>query len=97
MFFFGGAYFLILYYRKSNRRNGACLRKQLIHPFEVPIYFQSIKASSPIGSGVKMLALIIPLTFAAIAQGVALSKIGIVPIYWIVSLEEVSLLSSRRR
>jgi hypothetical protein len=31
-----------------------------------------------------MLALIIPLTFAAIAQGFALSKIGIVPLFWIV-------------
>jgi MFS family permease len=64
MFFFGGAYFTILYY--------------------LPIYFQSVYNSSPIGSGVKMLALIIPLTIAAILQGVALSKIGIVPLFWIV-------------
>lgn len=62
MFFFGGAYFIILYY--------------------LPIYFQSVYNSSPIGSGVKMLALIIPLTLAAIVQGFALSKIGIVPLFW---------------
>ena len=31
-----------------------------------------------------MLALIIPLTIAAILQGFALSKIGIVPLFWIV-------------
>jgi hypothetical protein len=64
MFFFGGAYFTLLYY--------------------LPIYFQSVHNASPIGSGVRMLALIIPLTFAAIAQGFALSKIGIVPLFWIV-------------
>ncbi|KAL4883823.1 major facilitator superfamily-domain-containing protein [Aspergillus karnatakaensis] len=63
MFFFGGAYFTVLYY--------------------LPIYFQSVHNASPIGSGVKMLALIIPLTFAAIGQGFALSKIGIVPAFWI--------------
>jgi hypothetical protein len=64
MFFFGGAYFTILYY--------------------LPIYFQSVHNSSPIGSGVRMLALIIPLTIAAIVQGAALVKIGIVPAFWIV-------------
>jgi MFS family permease len=64
MFFFGGAYFTILYY--------------------LPIYFQSVHDSSPIGSGVRMLALIIPLTIAAIVQGVALTKIGIVPLFWII-------------
>ncbi|CAI7588105.1 unnamed protein product [Penicillium glandicola] len=64
MFFFGGAYFIILYY--------------------LPIYFQSVYNTSPIGSGVKMLALIIPLTIAAIVQGFALSKIGIVPLFWII-------------
>ncbi|TIA84676.1 MFS general substrate transporter [Aureobasidium pullulans] len=64
MFFFGGAYFTLLYY--------------------LPIYFQSIHNTSPIGSGVRMLALIIPLTIAAILQGFALSKIGIVPLFWIV-------------
>lgn len=58
MFFFGGAYFGVLYY--------------------LPIYFQSVYNTSPIGSGVRMLALIIPLTLAAIVQGIALSKIGIV-------------------
>jgi len=31
-----------------------------------------------------MLALIIPLTIAAIAQGFALTKIGIVPLFWLV-------------
>ncbi|KAK3056003.1 hypothetical protein LTR09_003237 [Extremus antarcticus] len=64
MFFFGGAYFIVLYY--------------------LPIYFQSIQGSSPIGSGVKMLGMIIPLTIFAIVQGVALTKIGIVPLFWIV-------------
>lgn len=64
MFFFGGAYFTILYF--------------------LPIYFQTIFNNSPIGSGVKMLALIVPLTFAAIAQGVAMFKVGIVPLFWIV-------------
>jgi hypothetical protein len=64
MFFFAGAYFIILYY--------------------LPIYFQSVYNNGPIGSGVKMLALIIPLTFAAIGQGVALSKIGIIPLFWII-------------
>jgi MFS family permease len=64
MFFFSGAYFIILYY--------------------LPIYFQSVYNSSPIGSGVKMLALIIPLTLAAIVQGWALSKIRIVPLFWII-------------
>lgn len=63
MFFFGGAYFTILYY--------------------LPIYFQSVFNDSPIGSGVKTLALIIPLTFAVILQGGFLSKIGIVPLFWI--------------
>jgi MFS transporter, DHA2 family, glioxin efflux transporter len=64
MFFFGGAYFTVLYY--------------------LPIYFQSIHNDSPIGSGVKMLALIVPLTVAAIVQGFALIKIGIVPLFWVV-------------
>ncbi|KAJ5871570.1 uncharacterized protein N7529_003923 [Penicillium soppii] len=64
MFFFGGAYFNLLYY--------------------LPIYFQSVYNSSPIGSGVKMLALIIPLTLASIVQGFALSKIGIVPLFWVI-------------
>jgi hypothetical protein len=64
MFFFGGAYFVVLYY--------------------LPIYFQSIHNASPINSGVRTLALIIPLTLSAIIQGFALSKIGIVPLFWIV-------------
>lgn len=64
MFFFGGAYFTILYY--------------------LPIYFQAIFDNSPIESGVKMLAFIIPLTFSAIVQGIALFKVGIVPLFWIV-------------
>ncbi|GAB7323541.1 hypothetical protein MBLNU13_g07047t2 [Cladosporium sp. NU13] len=64
MFFFGGAYFTLLYY--------------------LPIYFQSIHNTSPIGSGVRMLALIIPLTIAAIVQGFALTKIGIVPLFWLI-------------
>ncbi|KAK3064268.1 hypothetical protein LTS18_008731 [Coniosporium uncinatum] len=51
--------------------------------YYLPIYFQSVYGDSPIGSGVKMLALIIPLTIAAIVQGFALSKIGIVPLFWI--------------
>jgi MFS family permease len=64
MFFFGGAYFIVLYY--------------------LPIYFQSVYNSTPIASGLKMLALIIPLTLAAVVQGFALSKIGIVPLFWII-------------
>jgi hypothetical protein len=64
MFFFGGAYFTLLYY--------------------LPIYFQSIHNTSPVGSGVRMLALIIPLTIAAIVQGFALTKVGIVPLFWLV-------------
>ena len=52
--------------------------------YYLPIYFQSVYNNSPIDSGVKMLALIIPLTFAAMAQGYALYKIGIVPIFWMV-------------
>ncbi|KAK5011716.1 hypothetical protein LTR28_007255 [Elasticomyces elasticus] len=52
--------------------------------YYLPIYFQSVHGASPIGSGVRMLALIIPLTFAAIAQGFAFTKIGIVPLFWIV-------------
>lgn len=64
MFFFGGAYFTILYF--------------------IPIYFQSVYNTSPIGSGVRMLALIIPLTIAAIVQGFALTNIGIVPLFWVI-------------
>lgn len=64
MFFFGGAYFTVLYY--------------------LPIYFQSVFGSSPIGSGVKMLAFIIPLIITIILQGAALSAIGIVPVFWII-------------
>ncbi|KAJ4859019.1 major facilitator superfamily domain-containing protein [Trichoderma breve] len=64
VFFFGGAYFTVLYY--------------------LPIYFQSVFNNSPLESGVKMLALIIPLTIAAIVQGFALSKVGIVPLFWII-------------
>ncbi|RDW68861.1 MDR family MFS transporter [Aspergillus mulundensis] len=52
--------------------------------YYIPIYFQSVYNASPIGSGVRMLALIIPLTFAVTVQGLALSKIGIVPLFWIV-------------
>jgi hypothetical protein len=63
MFFFGGAYFTILYY--------------------LPIYFQSIHNSNAINSGVRMLAFILPLTFAAIFQGFALMKLGVVPAFWV--------------
>ncbi|KAK7217041.1 hypothetical protein V2G26_005044 [Clonostachys chloroleuca] len=63
MFFFGGAYFTLLYY--------------------LPIYFQSVYNNSAIGSGVKMLAMILPLTFGAIIQGVVMSKVRIVPLIWI--------------
>jgi len=51
--------------------------------YYLPIYFQSVYNTSPIGSGVRMLALIIPLTIAATLQGVALSKVGIAPLFWI--------------
>ena len=50
--------------------------------YYLPIYFQSVHGDSPIESGVKTLALILPLTFAAIAQGFAFTKIGIVPLFW---------------
>ena len=63
MFFFGGAYFAILYF--------------------LPIYFQSVYDTSAVGSGVNMLAFILPMTFAIVAQGPVLSKIGIVPLFWI--------------
>ncbi|KAL6230197.1 hypothetical protein BDW75DRAFT_223330 [Aspergillus navahoensis] len=52
--------------------------------YYLPIYFQSVFNTSPIGSGVRMLALIIPLTIAAIVQGVVLSKVGIVPLFWVI-------------
>ncbi|KAK4506935.1 hypothetical protein PRZ48_000668 [Zasmidium cellare] len=52
--------------------------------YYLPIYFQSVDNASPIGSGVRMLALIIPLTFAAIAQGFAYTNIGITPLFWTV-------------
>lgn len=52
--------------------------------YYLPIYFQSVHDASPIGSGVRMLALIIPLTLAAIVQGFAFNKIGIVPLFWTV-------------
>ncbi|KAL4995506.1 major facilitator superfamily domain-containing protein [Aspergillus recurvatus] len=52
--------------------------------YYLPIYFQSVYNTSPIGSGVRMLALIIPLTIAAIVQGMALAKIGIVPLFWVI-------------
>lgn len=51
--------------------------------YYIPLYFQSVHASSAIGSGVRMLALIIPMTIAAIIQGFALMKVGIVPLFWI--------------
>jgi hypothetical protein len=51
--------------------------------YYLPIYFQAVHNANPIGSGVRMLALIIPLTFAAIAQGFAFTKIGIVPLFWL--------------
>ncbi|KAL4862396.1 hypothetical protein BDV12DRAFT_203109 [Aspergillus spectabilis] len=50
----------------------------------LPIYFQSVHSTSAVDSGVKVLALIIPLTLAAISQGFAPSKIGIEPLLWIV-------------
>jgi MFS transporter, DHA2 family, glioxin efflux transporter len=52
--------------------------------YYLPIYFQSIHNTSPTGSGVRTLALIVPLTVAAIVQGFALTKIGIVPLFWVV-------------
>ncbi|KAJ9633889.1 hypothetical protein H2204_006675 [Knufia peltigerae] len=44
--------------------------------FYLPIYFQSVFDVSAIGSGVRNLPLVITLTIGAIAQGVALSKVG---------------------
>jgi hypothetical protein len=52
--------------------------------YYLPLYFQAVHNANPIGSGVRMLALIIPLTFAAIAQGFAFTKIGIVPLFWLI-------------
>lgn len=51
--------------------------------YYLPIYFQSVYNTSPIGSGVKMLALIIPLTITSTVQGALLSKIGRAPLFWI--------------
>jgi hypothetical protein len=44
--------------------------------YYLPLYFQSVQNVRPIGSGVRLLALIVPLTFAAIAQGFKFTKIG---------------------
>lgn len=52
--------------------------------YYLPIYFQSIKDTTPIGSGVRMLATIIPLTITAIIQGPALAKIRVAPIFWVI-------------
>jgi hypothetical protein len=52
--------------------------------YYLPLYFQAVHNATPIGSGVRMLALIIPLTVAAIAQGFAFTKIGIVPLFWLI-------------
>lgn len=53
--------------------------------YYLPIYFQSVENVSPTGSGVRMIALILPLTIAAISQGFLFIKIGRVPIFWITS------------
>lgn len=50
----------------------------------LPIYFQSVHNMSAISSGVRMLAFIIPLTFAIIAQGPAFMKVGIAPPFWVI-------------
>jgi hypothetical protein len=52
--------------------------------YYLPIYFQSIYNTSPIGPGVRMLVLTIPLTIAAIVQGFALTKVGIAPLFWLI-------------
>ncbi|KAK5115239.1 hypothetical protein LTR62_001439 [Meristemomyces frigidus] len=52
--------------------------------FYLPIYFQSIYNTSPIGSGVRLLATIIPLTIAAVVQGFAFARIGRAPIFWVI-------------
>jgi hypothetical protein len=52
--------------------------------YYLPIYFQSVYSASPIGSGVRMLAMIIPMTLAIVVQSPVLSKIGVVPLFWII-------------
>jgi len=51
--------------------------------YYLPIYFQSVKNTTPIESGVRMLAMIIPLTITAILQGVAFVKIRLATVFWI--------------
>lgn len=51
--------------------------------YYIPIYFQSVHNASAIGSGVRMLAMIVPMTFALIGQGFLLVAIGIVPAFWV--------------
>ncbi|KAK5204370.1 hypothetical protein LTR41_009841 [Exophiala xenobiotica] len=52
--------------------------------YYLPIYFQSVFGVSPVGSGVHNLPLIITLTIAVIVQGMALSKIGYSPPFFLV-------------
>jgi MFS transporter, DHA2 family, glioxin efflux transporter len=52
--------------------------------YYIPLYFQSVKGTDAVGSGVRMLAMIIPMTIAVVSQGFALMKIGIVPLFWTV-------------
>ncbi|OQO05272.1 hypothetical protein B0A48_09039 [Cryoendolithus antarcticus] len=47
--------------------------------YYLPIYFQSVKNASPIGAGVRMLAMIVPLTIAAPLQGIGQMAIGRTP------------------
>ncbi|KAH8816687.1 major facilitator superfamily domain-containing protein [Xylogone sp. PMI_703] len=44
--------------------------------YYLPIYFQSVDNASPIGSGVRTLALIIPIGMSSIISGIAVSKTG---------------------
>jgi hypothetical protein len=44
--------------------------------YYLPIYFQSVDDVSPIASGVRTLALIIPITFATVASGISITKTG---------------------
>jgi MFS family permease len=44
--------------------------------YYLPIYFQSVDNVSPIASGVRSLALIIPITFASVGSGISITKTG---------------------
>ncbi|KAL3472500.1 major facilitator superfamily domain-containing protein [Aspergillus californicus] len=63
------------------------LKKRYVSVGSIFMFFfgGAVFNDNPISSSAKMLALIIPLTVAAILQGLALIKIGIVPLFWVIS------------